>query len=63
MDKKKGMMNTARIAKYLHTRKMEEINIEPYLMETWKPEVISSFLDHLTLQNLIVYVEAKEFQD
>lgn len=40
MEKKKGMMVTANIAKNMHVRKIEEINVEPYLMEEWKPEII-----------------------
>ena len=35
LDKKKGMMQTASIAKHLHTRKIDEIIVEPYLMENF----------------------------
>ena len=61
LDKKKGMMQTARIAKSLHTRKMEEINIEPYLMEEFNPELIKEFLNQMTLSNLMVFAESKDF--
>jgi insulysin len=40
MEKKKGMMHTARMAKYMHQRKIEELIVYPYLMEKWEPEII-----------------------
>ena len=41
MEKKKGMMKTAKMAKSMQTKKASEINIYPYFMEEWKPETIS----------------------
>lgn len=44
MDKKKGMMESAKIAKNMHDRKIEEILIYPYLMNEWRPELINEYL-------------------
>jgi hypothetical protein len=40
---------------------MEEILIYPYLMEDFRPDLISSYISQLGTDNLIVTVESKTF--
>lgn len=47
------------LAKHLHKRKIDEVLVYPYFMEEFKPDTINAYLNQLSTENLIVYVEAK----
>ena len=59
MEKKKGMMKTAKMAKSMQTKNVHEIVVYPYLMEEWKPETITEVLQEMTQKNLLVLAQAK----
>ncbi|XP_043278498.1 insulin-degrading enzyme isoform X2 [Venturia canescens] len=42
---------------------MEEILIAPYLLTEWRPDLINTVIDHLTPDNIRVYVIGKIFED
>lgn len=42
---------------------MEEILIAPYLFTEWRPDLINTVIDHLTPDNIRVYVVGKVFEN
>lgn len=61
-EKKQGMMFTSGLARNLQERKMEEILAYPYFMQEWKPEIISQYLNEMTQNNLMIFMEAQEIE-
>jgi secreted Zn-dependent insulinase-like peptidase len=51
----------SRLAKKLHDKSAEEVLYYPYMMEEWKPALISDYLNELTTDNLAVICENKKF--
>jgi secreted Zn-dependent insulinase-like peptidase len=54
LEKKQGMNYCSSIAKNLHKKNLEEILVFPYLMETFRPDLIKEYLNELRFDNLIV---------
>lgn len=62
MDQNHGMDFVADIASKMHSTSIGEIMVKNYLMEEWKPELITSYLKQLTSENLRINITAQNFE-
>lgn len=63
LDKKQGMSACAELSKTMHDVRVEEVLVRDYLMEEWKPELITGYLDQLHLKNLRIIVTSQKFAE
>lgn len=61
MDQTHGMDFVADLASKMHSTSIDEILVKSYLMEEWRPDLISSYLKQLTLDNLRINITAQNF--
>lgn len=52
----------ADLASKMHSTKINEIMIKNYLMEEWKPELITNYLQELREDNLRINITAQDFE-
>ena len=62
MDQNHGMDFVADIARSMHTTDISEVMVKSYLMEEWKPELITAYLQQLTPDNLRINITAQDFE-